>query len=74
MRVALDGEPETHMERPPGLITVRIDPTTGLLAGADDPDAIFESFREGNAPGHVPGYSAGGSRRPPDTSLPEQLF
>jgi penicillin-binding protein 1A len=50
MRVALDGIPEYILERPDGLINVRIDPDTGALARADDPDAIFEVFQAGTAP------------------------
>lgn len=50
MRDALAGAPESQMERPAGLVTVKIDPTTGLLAAANDPNAVFESFREGNVP------------------------
>ena len=50
MREALVGAPESLMERPAGLVTVKIDPTTGLLASARDPNAVFESFREGNVP------------------------
>jgi penicillin-binding protein 1A len=50
MRVALDGIPEYILERPDGLINVRIDPHTGGLARADNPDAIFEVFQAGTAP------------------------
>ena len=50
MRIALNGIPESIPERPPGLIMARIDPETGQLAGADDPDAIFEVFRAKYAP------------------------
>lgn len=50
MRTALEGRPEVLPERPPGLVTVRIDPETGLLAGAGQPGAIFETFIEGNLP------------------------
>jgi len=42
MKVALDGVEEEVPERPPGLVTVRIDPETGKLAAAGAPDAIFE--------------------------------
>ena len=74
MRVALEGQPETQLERPPGVITVRIDPDTGSLAGADNPNAIFESFREGSVPprAHKPG-SRGPYGSNPDV-VPEQLF
>lgn len=50
MRVALDGMPESIMERPAGLVTVKINPATGRLASADDPSAVFESFRPNNVP------------------------
>ncbi len=50
MRVALDGVPEQIGEPPEGLVSVRIDPTTGRFAGADNPDAIFELFRAENVP------------------------
>jgi len=74
MRVALEGEPETVMERPPGLVTVKIDPSTGLLAGADDPNAVFESFRADNVPKpskRLESPLSGGSRTQP---VPEHLF
>ena len=77
MKVALDGMPEATMERPPGLVTVRIDPDTGLLAGANNPNAIFESFREGHVPPRGDSGSAamGGSGSDRQGSvMPEQLF
>lgn len=74
MRVALEDEPETVMERPPGLVTVKIDPSTGLLAGADDPNAVFESFRADNVPKpskRLESPLGGGPRNQP---VPEHLF
>ena len=50
MRTGLKGVPIRAIPEPPGLVTVRIDPETGLLAGADHPDAIFETFRAENVP------------------------
>lgn len=50
MNVALDGVPASTMPRPPGMVTVRIDPKTGKLANANTPNAIFETFRVDNAP------------------------
>ncbi|MFO8156021.1 MAG: penicillin-binding protein 1A [Pseudomonadota bacterium] len=50
MRHALDGVPEKEMKRPPGLVSVRIDPETGRLASSSNPDAIFETFRTGRTP------------------------
>jgi penicillin-binding protein 1A len=53
MRVALADMPESELEQPPGVVTVRIDPDTGLLAGAGNPHAIFESFRAADVPGRA---------------------
>ena len=50
MRIALAGKPETPLIQPEGMITVRIDPETGLLAGAHQKNAIFETFRAEYAP------------------------
>jgi hypothetical protein len=35
---------------PEGLVTVKISPATGLLASADDPAGVFETFIEGHLP------------------------
>ena len=50
MRVALDGAPERTLPQPGGLVTVRIDPETGLRASASFPGAEFETFRVENVP------------------------
>jgi len=50
MRAALEGVEERPLPEPPGMVTVRIDPETGLLASADRPDAVFETFRIENVP------------------------
>jgi len=50
MRTALEGMPESIMERPPGLVFARIDPRTGKPAAPGSPDAIFEVFSSKNAP------------------------
>jgi len=50
MKIALDGMPEAIMNRPEGLVNVRINPTTGNLSSASDPNAIFEVFRSENVP------------------------
>ena len=51
MRAALRGQPEADLPRPPGVVTVRIDPDTGGLTGIDNPRGILESFREKDIPG-----------------------
>ncbi|MFC1749217.1 penicillin-binding protein 1A [Pseudomonadota bacterium] len=50
MKEALRDMPETPLVEPPGLITVRIDPKTGLLANTQQKDAIFETFRANHVP------------------------
>ena len=79
MRVALDGVEESIMGRPAGLVSVRIDPRTGKLASADDPDAIFEFFHADRAPNSLanrsPAAGAASTRR--NSSQPQvtkQLF
>lgn len=50
METALKGRPERIPQRPPGLVTVRIDPETGQRAAPGQRNAIFEIFREEYAP------------------------
>lgn len=50
MGTALKDRPEIPLEQPEGLITVRIDPETGLLAAPRQKNAIFETFRNEYAP------------------------
>jgi len=45
MGKALHGVPIRPLNRPSGLVTVRIDPETGLLADTNNKQAIFETFR-----------------------------
>jgi penicillin-binding protein 1A len=76
MRAALQGLPDHSFEQPPGLVTVRIDPNTGLLADSKDRKAIFETFFAN----HVPTREAGSGSTNVDGShnsappIPEQLF
>ncbi|HKJ72330.1 MAG TPA: PBP1A family penicillin-binding protein, partial [Gammaproteobacteria bacterium] len=58
MHAALADQPVQRFQRPPGLIRVRIDDKTGLLASAGSGDTRFEWFREGNAPTRVAGGGA----------------
>ena len=45
MRTALQGVPERVPPFPEGLVKVRINPETGRLADASDPNALFETIR-----------------------------
>jgi len=80
MRTALKDLPVKPLKQPTGLVTVRIDPVTGLLAGADNPDAIFETFRVENVPQQhaetVTGSGAAGEETPraQDGGVTEELF
>jgi penicillin-binding protein 1A len=77
MQTALKDIPEKSYDQPEGIISVRIDPATGLLAAPGQTDAIFEYFREGTAPTEY-------ARRQDDNPfnentgtgevIPEQLF
>ncbi len=45
MQIALDDTPEAVMERPVGLLNVRIDPKSGCKASTNYPGAKFEVFK-----------------------------
>ncbi|MGH6962028.1 MAG: penicillin-binding transpeptidase domain-containing protein, partial [Dongiaceae bacterium] len=50
MRVALKDVPEENLPRPAGLISVRINPRSGHLAGAEEGNATFEVVPQGRVP------------------------
>ena len=47
---------------PPGLVSLRISPRTGTLAGPNDTDAIYETFMEDHLP-----PAANNANSPPGT-------
>jgi len=67
MRVALDGVPEQALRQPEGLVSVRIDPDTGLMARADNTSAIFEVFKADDIPPLE--SERGGDSQQPESSL-----
>mgnify|MGYP003109468913 CR=1 FL=1 len=67
MGKALNGVPEQHPPQPSGIVSVRIDPDSGLQARPDNPDAIFEYFRQNNVPELESPHSS-------DGRTPEQIF
>jgi len=74
MAEALKGVPDRPWDMPGGLMQVRISPVTGELAGADDPDAVFETFMVDRLPvGSSPGNPAADPRRPNETPA-EPIF
>lgn len=50
MKVALQDAPEEPQKVPVDMVTVRIDPQTGLLARPDTNNAIYETFRKEYVP------------------------
>jgi len=77
MRESLKGVPQKSLVRPPGIVTVRIDPETGLLAGADFPNAIFESFPKKHVPQQMADVNVNvrnDDKSEADEFTPEQLF
>ena len=50
MRQALNNAPLSTLSQPPGIVNVRIDATTGLLAPAGDTNTLFELFRSDDVP------------------------
>ena len=50
MKEALEGVRQREIPPPEGIVTVRIDPESGELAGASHEGAVFESFRTEKVP------------------------
>jgi len=73
MAYALKGVAERREEPPDGLVTVRIDPATGLLATSGQRDAIFETFMVENVPSKTSASIAAGSSGAGE-SITDQLF
>ncbi len=74
MKVALDGRPEHNPPQPPDIVTVRIDPETGLLAPADQPDAIYEIFLADTVPRRSAVTQRAVEGGPAPSAITEQLF
>jgi penicillin-binding protein 1A len=74
MGAALAGARTEKREQPDGLVTVRIDPKTGLLARSGQSDAIFETFRVDDVPQISVDSRAAGSGSRSGSGSVEQLF
>ena len=68
MGVALEGVEEVQPPQPPGVVSVRIDPDSGLQARPENPDSIREYFIRSQVPDMEPARGPGGH------SAPEQIF
>jgi penicillin-binding protein 1A len=63
MRGALQGTPSSTLPEPSGIISLPIDPTTGLATSSSNPKSIFEVFRKQYAPTQS-AISANGASNP----------
>ena len=72
MREALKGRGERSVPPPRGIVTVRIDPATGELAGASHEGAVFESFRRERVPSTLAERASGGGSDA--AAVAEKLF
>jgi len=75
MRVALRDSRDRPREIPQGIVNVRIDPETGLLARPGQAQAIFEFFRVEQVPTRsAPDEASDSGYRIKSENLQEQLF
>ena len=76
MENAMKGVPEKIKEVPAGIVTVKIDPDTGLLAAQGQENAIFEIFRTDNIPKQTSQIKARNDNNQPakETQVQEQIF
>lgn len=61
MKEALKNSPDEERVLPTGVVNVRIDPDTGMLAGSRQKDVIYEYFREEYVPQQGPDGEEAGS-------------
>jgi len=78
MRESLRGRPETILEQPPGLVSIRIDAKTGLPSTINSETTLFEFFRESHAP-HTDSYNSQSSKSNDSTTtqpsnITEEIF
>jgi len=74
MREALKDRPVINRPVPPGIVSVKIDPDTGLLARAGQPNAIFEYFLEETVPGQGGGDANSVSQEQGTGELLKDIF
>lgn len=77
MQTALDQTPDSQMTQPDGIVTVKINKTTGKAAQANDTDTIFEIFRNEYAPkldSHTTNASDAIKPTNSNITLPEDIF
>jgi penicillin-binding protein 1A len=70
MEEALATLPEHELERPPGIVEVRINPQSGLVASGSTRDSRFEKFRIDHVPPAEPEISYPGHESSTEGSVP----
>lgn len=59
VKEAMHDKPENPLMQPENMVTVRIDPKTGLLARNEQEDAVYEIYKEGTEPkNHAPALNS----------------
>lgn len=74
MKVALSTMPEKNLPQPENIVAVSIDPKTGLLAKANQSNAITEYFREQDVPTAEDTGDVESTNTEEDSSTQESLF
>ncbi|MET0377585.1 MAG: penicillin-binding protein 1A [Spongiibacteraceae bacterium] len=74
MRVALKDRPERIFRQPEGVVSLRIDPHTGLRAQPGQPDAVFEYFLAENQPTQESTYVPGAAGESGGAPATEDIF
>jgi penicillin-binding protein 1A len=74
MREALVDSPQRKRRVPAGIVNVKIDPETGLLATSLQKDAIFEYFREEHVPRPSTDNNGNGTGRQGTDDLVRDIF
>ena len=74
MREALEGEPVIDPLVPEGVVSVKVDPATGQVAGADLNDAVFEYFYAEHAPEQARPGTRAARIETPGQVRPEDIF
>jgi penicillin-binding protein 1A len=78
MAEALDGVPQQPFRTPPGIVEVRINPESGLVASDANPYGIFEKFDIDNVPEREPDpvitVTQGGPLQPGEQPRTEPIF
>ena len=74
MREALRDSPDVERPIPAGIVNVRIDPDTGLLAYSGQKNAIFEYFRAERVPQRGGQENGPGSGNKGTDDLVDELF